>query len=123
MIEVNNLTKRKIDGIFLKKIAKKILKSENKEGLDVSIGIVGKEEIRELNNKYREKDQPTDVLSFRYEDSGEIVLCPEVIKQNAETFKTSFPKELTRILVHGLLHLAGYNHSEMREKQDYYAKF
>lgn len=127
MIEVNNLTKKRIDEKLLKDIAKKVLKRENREGLDISIGIVGKEEIRKLNERYRKKNRPTDVLSFLYESSGEIVICPEIVKRNAKNFKNDFRKELKRILIHGLLHLAGHDHEgskekaqKMRNKENYY---
>lgn len=126
MIEVNNLTKKRADERLLKNIAKKVLKGENKE-LDVSIGIVGKEEIEKLNKKYRKKNKPTDVLSFLYENSGEIVLCPQIIKENAKVFKSDLKRELSRILIHGLLHLAGYDHEKskkgaekMQKKENYY---
>ncbi|MBI4101635.1 MAG: rRNA maturation RNase YbeY [Candidatus Nealsonbacteria bacterium] len=127
MIEVSNLTKEKIGSKDLKDIAKRVLKSENKEGLAVSIGLVSSREIERLNREYRKKNRPTDVLSFLYEDSGEIVLCPEVIRKNAKAFGTSFKKELNRILIHGLLHLVGCDHegsrkeaAKMEEKENHY---
>lgn len=55
MIGVNNLTVNRIDKTFLKKVAKRVLKGENKEGLDVSIAIVGEKRIRELNKKIPEE--------------------------------------------------------------------
>ncbi len=127
MIEVNNLTKKEVNGKLLKSIAKRVLKGENREELDISIGIVGEGEIGKLNKKYRKKNRPTDVLSFLYESSGEIVICPEIVKNNAKIFKTEFKKELNRILIHGLLHLAGYDHEKsetaalkMQKKENYY---
>lgn len=105
MIEVNNLTKRKIDEEFLKGLAKKVLKSENKI-LDLSIVLAGKKKIRELNKKYRKKDKATDVLSFG-EGLNEIVICPEMIKNS-----------LNEVLIHGILHILGYEHSKKMEEKE-----
>ena len=101
MIEVNNLTKSKINERFLKKVASGVLSSE-KSDKDLSIAIVGPGEIQRLNKKYRKKDKPTDVLSFDYGESGEVVLCPQQIKG-----------KIDHVLIHGILHILGYNHREM----------
>lgn len=121
------MTKKRVESGELKDVAKHVLKGENKGRLAVSLGLVSPREIKKLNQKYRKKNRPTDVLSFLYEDSGEIILCPEVIRQNAKQFKNSFKKELNRILIHGLLHLVGYDHEgskaeaeRMWEKENYY---
>lgn len=111
MIEVNNLTKKKVDSKSLKKLAEKVLKKE-KEKLDISIAFIGSEEIKELNKKYRKKNKPTDILSFLYKkgEFGEIVICPSQIKMG-----------LNQTLIHGILHLLGYNHGKkMIEKEKYY---
>lgn len=105
MIEVNNLTKTKVNESLLKKTAKKVLTSE-KSDKDLSIAIVEPEEIHRLNKKYRKKDKPTDVLSFNYGDSGEVILCPKKIEGKIE-----------KVLVHGILHILGYNHKEMEKYQ------
>ncbi|HJZ24296.1 MAG TPA: rRNA maturation RNase YbeY [Candidatus Babeliales bacterium] len=94
--------------------------------LDFDIGILFTTEkvIREYNKTYRDKDKPTDVLSFPYyphlkagqkikashEDEknlGDLIICPAYIKEN---FPTSFNKQLRIILVHGICHLLGYDH-------------
>ncbi|MDO8663295.1 MAG: rRNA maturation RNase YbeY [Candidatus Wildermuthbacteria bacterium] len=119
MIEVNNLTRKGmgIDERLLKKIATVVLKGENRKEMDVSIGIIGKEEIKKLNQKYRKKNRPTDVLSFLYKGSGEIVICPQEVKKNAKKYKLALKEELARVLIHGILHLLGYNH-EARGKEE-----
>ncbi|OGZ18250.1 MAG: rRNA maturation RNase YbeY [Candidatus Nealsonbacteria bacterium RBG_13_37_56] len=109
MIEINNLTGKKIDEKFLKGLAKKVLKGENREETDLSIAFVDKKRIKELNKKYRKKDEATDVLSFG-NGLNEIVICSEMIKSSLE-----------EVLIHGLLHLLGNEHGEkMEEKQKYY---
>lgn len=108
MIEIANLTKREIDEKFLIGVAKKVLKGENRVK-DVSIVFVGEKRMRDLNKKYRHQDKVTDVLSFG-DELNEIVICPAVIKTK---------KELTKILIHGILHILGYEHSEkMQDKED-----
>ncbi len=137
MIEINNLTTVRINKKFLKEITQKVLKerlsfakvSEGKEKkeLDLSIALVCAARIKNLNQKYRKKNRPTDVLSF--EDINEIIICPEVVKENAKKFHSTFKKELVRVLIHGILHILGYDHEKggkdvkiMEEKQNYYLK-
>ena len=111
-IEINNLTRKKVEQKFLKGLAKKVLKGENRKK-EISIVFVSKNKIRELNKKYRKKDEVTDVLSFG-DDLNEIVICPVIIKSK---------KELKEVLIHGILHLLGYEHSKkMEEKEKYYLK-
>ena len=128
MVEVNNLTGREIDENFLKKVAERVLKKEKKV-LEISIALVGPAEIRKLNKKYRKKDKITDVLSFLYDGSGEIIICPKLIKKDAGKSGITFKKELALVLIHGILHLLGEDHEKskeetkkMEEKQEYYLK-
>lgn len=116
MIEVNNLTKKVIDEKLLIGLAKKVLKGENEERGDLSIAIIGEQRMKSINKKYRNKDESTDVLSF---DIGEILICPTQVERNAKRYKTTFKKELTHVLIHGILHSLGYKHSKkMREKEE-----
>ena len=126
MIEINNLTANLIDEEFLKGVAKKVLEGENEAENNLSIALVGQGRIRELNKKYRKKNKVTDVLTFG-EGLNEIVICLREVKKNAKGFKSTFKKELARVLIHGILHLLGYNHEKdtkeaekMEEKQNYY---
>jgi len=127
-IEINNLTGHSIDKEALKKIAQKVLEEE-KEKKDLSIAFIGPGKIRKLNKQYRGKNRVTDVLAFSGEEFflGEIVICPKEVAQNAEKFGQSFKKELSLCLIHGVLHLLGYNHEiskekakKMKEKENYY---
>lgn len=126
MIEINNLTANPINEEFLKEVAKKVLEGENEAENNLSIALVGQGRIRELNKKYRKKNKVTDVLTFG-EGLNEIVICLREVKKNAKGFKSTFKKELARVLIHGILHLLGYNHEKdtkeaekMEEKQNYY---
>lgn len=123
MTEVNNLTKKKVEEAYLKRVAKTVL---GRKKMGLSIVLVGQARIKELNKEYRRENKATDVLSFFYGDSGEIVLCPAIINDNARRYKVNFEKELTRILIHGILHLLGYDHKRrgekklMAKKEEYY---
>ncbi|MEE9543417.1 MAG: rRNA maturation RNase YbeY, partial [Thermodesulfobacteriota bacterium] len=80
---------------------------------EVSILLTDDEGIRELNEMYRDMDRPTDVLSFPLNDSymlGDIVISLERVSVQAKDYSVSFDEELTRLLMHGLLHLLGYDH-------------
>jgi probable rRNA maturation factor len=122
MIEINNLTDRLIDKKSLKKAAQKILNKEKRE-LDLSIVLVGPLRIKELNKRYRKKNKATDVLSFLYDNSGEIIICPSEVKKNVKRLNSSFKKEMARVLIHGVLHLLGYDHQKgkkMVKKEELY---
>ncbi len=135
MIEINNLTNTLIDKRFFKRAVQVIFKGEKKE-INLSIAFIGREEIRELNKKYRKRNTATDVLSFgkakgfkEGSDSKvkEIAICPSIIRENAKKYKSTFKKELVRVLIHGVLHLFGYDHEKgekekkkMERKEDYY---
>ena len=95
MIEVNNLTGSSIDKKFLKRIAKTVLKSENREETMLSIVLVGEGRIKELNKKYRGKNSVTDVLSFG-EELNEIVICLVAVEKNAEKYNIMFKKEVCK---------------------------
>jgi len=89
--------------------------------------LVGQARIKKLNKQYRQKNRPTDVLAFAYNGLGEIVICLEQVKRNAQKFNTSFKDELKRVLIHGILHLLGYDHEQsvkqaqqMRKKEEIY---
>ena len=89
---------------------------------DFSISFVSDEEIRKLNSQYREKDEPTDVLTFRLKDDesfpdfgfseelGDIFISLDAVGRNASSFGVPFSEELTRIMLHGVMHLMGFDH-------------
>ena len=110
MIEINNLTRFRINKIFLKKIAKIVLEGERTTDIDLSIALVSQADIGKINKEYRGKDKVTDVLSFP--DINEIIICPSEIKRNSQRFNSSFKKESARALIHGILHLLKYNHEK-----------
>lgn len=93
----------------------------------VSLILVNKEEIQKLNMQYRGLDRKTDVLSFESGEKiylGEIFICIDKVKSQAEEYGHSLEREFAFLLVHGLLHLQGYDHQnpedeeKMKKKQE-----
>jgi len=75
------------------------------------------EQIQELNREFRKRDYVTDILSFESEDPkclGELVLSPAKIKRQARQHRLSFREELAYLLIHGVLHLLGYEHEKSK---------
>ena len=100
------------------------------EETEVSISFVDDDAIAELNERYRGKAGPTDVLSFECDgvddgfdgaptgtpfELGDIVIAPDVAERQTREFGTSFEEEVSLLLVHGTLHLCGYDHVEDAE--------
>lgn len=90
--------------------------------LTVILHFVNARNIQSLNRQYRGKNRPTDVLSFSNLESpplpgisqplGEIVLCWTVIREQAKRFRVTAREELQRMVIHGCLHLWGYDHEQ-----------
>ncbi len=81
--------------------------------MEVSIILVGNDKIQELNRQYREKDYPTDVLTFpdgEHHYLGDIVISLEKCEEQRLSYNHSFERELGFLVVHGLLHTLGYDH-------------
>lgn len=87
------------------------------EDTELSISLVDVDEIHALNRDYRGLDAPTDVLSFENDDEllGDVIICPEVARQHAEDFDSSFEHEMELMLTHGILHLCGFDHEDDAE--------
>ena len=90
---------------------------------EFSVHFVTDDEIKALNRDYREKDEPTDILTFRILDGeefpsfpgeekelGDMFISMDAMRRNAAEFSVSEDEELFRLLVHGILHLQGYDH-------------
>jgi probable rRNA maturation factor len=101
----------------------KVLEKLRRDSWDLSVLLCGNAYIRDLNARYRNRDEPTDVLSFALGESaagenagetrylpGDIVLSLQALAENAEYFKVSEDEELRRLLIHGILHLDGMDH-------------
>ena len=83
----------------------------------LSIAFVSEKKSKEINKKYRHKDKSTNILSFALrENTGEIILCKPVIKREAKIFSKNFRQFLNFLVIHGMLHLKGYEHSSTMER-------
>ncbi|HVO89313.1 MAG TPA: rRNA maturation RNase YbeY [Casimicrobiaceae bacterium] len=85
----------------------------------VTLRLVGTREGRTLNSRYRGKDTPTNVLTFVYDDGvsllGDIVICTPVVRREARTQGKTLRAHLAHLIVHGMLHLQGYDHQRAAE--------
>lgn len=109
---------------------KKIVQNEGKTLGDISIILGSDEWLIEVNKQYLHHDYFTDIITFDYCEndiiSGDLLISAERVFENAQSFNVSRETELNRVLVHGLLHLIGYNDKSleeikiMREKEDFY---
>lgn len=93
---------------------------------ELSIRIVDSEESQQLNSEYRGKDKPTNVLSFPFEVPdgieldllGDLVICAEVVSQEAEEQKKPLFNHWAHMVVHGVLHLLGFDHINDDEAEE-----
>ncbi len=118
MIEINNLTRTKINESLVKEVSEKFLKKYKLKNKILSIAFVGDKRMKDLNRTYRKIDKTTDVLSFEGEEEllGEIVISFSKIKKQAKANKNTIKYELIFILVHGLLHLVGYDDNTEKKR-------
>jgi len=102
---------------------------------EVTVTFLGPSRMRRLNREWKGHDRPTDVLSFRLPQPGggaalDVYICPAVARAQARDYGISSREELTRLVVHGLLHTLGYDHPEgegrtrspMWRRQEHYVK-
>jgi len=82
--------------------------------INIGLSFLDRDTIQSLNSKYANNDYPTDVLSFEYGDdqgsNGDIAICAEIAKDQAKENGISEEEELSLLLVHGTLHILGYDH-------------
>ena len=148
MLEIHNFTQNEIDEKLFQKateVALRILKIKDKT--EISLAIVGNGRMRRLNKKYRRKNRVTDVLSFGdksvlpylakafpklkkgdnfkfieppngVQRLGEIILCYPQAKKQSRRLNHPLEKELAILLVHGILHLAGYEDEKGEKKAE-----
>ncbi len=142
----NQQSAQKIQTSLLEQILERALRHLACEGQEVSVLLVDDQQIQKLNRQYRHKDYPTDVLAFCQQDSrgrppslpksrrrvdrdvrpyllGDIVISIPTAQRQAEEMGHSLKQELKILLIHGLLHLLGYDHIQddeaavMQEKE------
>jgi probable rRNA maturation factor len=114
-LSVINNTKGKLPSLPFSALKDEILG----KSYELSVAYINEKESRALNKKWRGKDKPTNVLSFALsKNSGELVLCPAIVKKEAKNFDRTFPKFLGFLVIHGMLHLKGMAHGSIMEKAE-----
>ena len=127
-IEFYNCTRQKISSRGLLLVVQETLKKMRRSEAKINLILVGKRRIQTLNRVYRHKDQITDVLSFEVQKDawpqtpeekdflGEIFICVDRARSQANKFDHSLEQELAILTAHGVLHLLGLTHKQMEER-------
>jgi len=121
----------------LKRFLAEICKRLCLDRFSIALVVSDNEYIQNINNEYRKKNRPTDVIAFVYKDPpfpdvglpndhiGDIYISLEMALRQAKECNVSFEDEIKRLLVHGVLHIIGYDHEQsnrdarkMREKEE-----
>ena len=119
----------------IREYVQKVLEKEYESEAPVYMSLLftGNDEIQVINREYRDKDQPTDVISFAYHETedfdigpydtlGDIVISLGRVVEQAKEYNHSDKRELFYVLTHGILHLLGYDHIEEEDKKEMRAK-
>jgi probable rRNA maturation factor len=120
-VSIQNKQKRqKVDVGRVRRSLKRLLKALDREESETSVLLVDDDQIREFNKRYLKRDRPTNVISFAMTEGafgdvhpeilGDIIISVETAARDAETGRLDFMDELEFLLIHGLLHLLGYEH-------------
>jgi len=120
--------RRRVAGLTEAALSRFVTKASRAASLEgtVDVLVTGNRELRLLNNRFLGKDKATDVLSFPTERTesrcaGEIAISAEIASQNAQRLGHDIPQEIKILALHGILHLAGYDHErdkgEMARKE------
>ena len=138
MIDINISTDCKLSLSYnsnnINKLSKKVLNSENFTDGNISIVLSNREYLSKLKKDYFNIDVYTDVIAFNLEDKndcldGEIYISIDDVIENSNIFSKSFNDEFSRILIHGILHLLGYDDKteiqkdEMSKLENHYLSF
>jgi len=105
-------------------IARQTLRHEKVRDALLSIAFIDRRAISRLNRRHLDHSGPTDVISFGFTRAvpadpvvGDIYICPDVARQNAKARGVGVREELARLVVHGVLHVLGYNHPEDGDRE------
>ena len=110
-------------------LAQAVLESIGESSADMSVSLVGDLRMRRLNRRYRRKDRSTDVLAFAFREArtphrfhqcaghlGDVVIALPTARRQAKAAHRSLEEEIVALLIHGVLHLCGYDHERGTEE-------
>lgn len=136
LVSVDSSFESSVDADELRGVAQRVLAAEARPPSEVGIVVTGDAQIRALNREYADEDKATDVLSFSLREGeefvppdaterlGEVVISLETAERQAAEAGHALGDEMAHLLVHGILHLLGYDHAEagdervMRARED-----
>jgi rRNA maturation RNase YbeY len=114
----------------VKKMIEKVIAKEKRISDDLNFILTNDKELKEINIEFLKHNYYTDVICFDYGGkniiNGEIYISIETVKKNAKNYKVSYNKELLRVIIHGVLHMCGYDDkrikdkTEMKDREDYW---
>lgn len=123
----NSQSKIKIDKRMIRSTVLKILKTLDCADKEISLSFVDDQNIKQLNKQYLGKDKATNVLSFSLLEGeygninpqilGDIIISVETAQRDALYGKLTIDQEIDFLIIHGILHLLGYNHENTTEKE------
>lgn len=101
---------------------KNAIDENNRISGDIAFVFMNDEELLEMNRKYLKHNTLTDIITFNYNDnqvvSGDICISIERVRENSATYKVDFLTELKRVMIHGVLHLIGFNDKTDKDKKE-----
>ena len=113
-LEYDNMEKPDIDENWVRSVCENILMDSNQDEASITFIFSNDDKLRELKKEYFGEDVFTDTISFNLEEEsdpieGEVYISLERVSENAHTFQQDFITEYKRVIIHGCLHLLGYN--------------
>ena len=120
-LEYDNTEKPDIDENWVRSVCENILMDNNQDEASITFIFSNDDKLRELKKEYFGEDVFTDTISFNLEEKsdpieGEVYISLERVSENAHTFQQDFITEYKRVIIHGCLHLLGYNDELPKDK-------
>jgi probable rRNA maturation factor len=105
----------------VRSLIEKVISNEKRISGDLNFILSNDEAVRDINIRFLEHDYNTDVIAFDYNEgrivNGEVYISIDTVKRNANNYKVSLMNELLRVIIHGTLHLCGYNDKTEKDKE------